>query len=237
MDQRTTKAASKCATNSKWGSVCDDRLEDTGNVALPLACQMMGYTGGELIPRGSVSLAPASQKTWLDDLRCFEGSTHWTGSPATRIEQCNHAGWGLENCSREEDAHLRCLGSGTQEIEDPPLTARFEDVPTTHDGETPFSFHLALSEPIRNGYAAVRDQAFEVIGGTVTRARRVDGQSDRWEIRITPEGDTEVAITLAADRACGDAWSASARRTVKRSRHRWQYKSPARGQRPPHPQE
>ena len=189
--------------NSKWGSVCDDRLEDTGNVALPLACQMMGYTGGELIPRGSVSLAPASQKTWLDDLRCFEGSTHWTGSPATRLDQCNHAGWGLENCSREEDAHLRCLGSGTQEIEDPPLTARFEDVPTTHDGETPFSFHLALSEPIRNGYASVRDQAFEVIGGTVTRARRVDGRSDRWEIRITPQGDTEVTITLAADRACG----------------------------------
>ena len=189
--------------NSKWGTVCDDRLEDTGNVALQLACQMMGYTGGELIPRGSVSPAPESQKTWLDDLRCFEGSTHWTGSPATRLDQCNHAGWGLENCSHEEDAHLRCLGSGTQEIEDPPLTARFEDVPTTHDGETPFSFHLALSEPIRNGYAAVRDHAFEVIGGTVTRARRVDRQSDRWEIRITPEGDTEVAITLAADRACG----------------------------------
>ena len=59
--------------NSKWGTVCDDRLEDTGNVALPLACQMMGYTGGELIPRGSVSPAPASQKIWLDDLRCLKG--------------------------------------------------------------------------------------------------------------------------------------------------------------------
>ena len=80
--------------NNRWGSVCDDRFDRPGNHAPTLACQMMGYTEGEYVS-GYGRRLPKSRENpiWLDDVRCEQGSTHWTGSPATRLEQCNHAGW------------------------------------------------------------------------------------------------------------------------------------------------
>ena len=69
-----------------------------------------------------------------------------------------------------------------------PLTAQFEDLPANHDGSTPFAFRLVLSDDIANSDADVRDSAFEVSGGTVTGASRVDGRSDLWEITVTPDG-------------------------------------------------
>ena len=83
------------------------------------------------------------------------------------------------------------------------ITARFEDVPPQHDGETPFTLRLALSAPVRNSYTAMRENVLEATGGTVTRARRIDGRSDLWEITITPQGEGNVQLVLAAGRACG----------------------------------
>ena len=37
----------------------------------------------------------------------------------------------------------------------------------------------------------------------MTRARRIDGRSDLWEITITPQGEGNVQLVLAAGRACG----------------------------------
>ena len=93
--------------------------------------------------------------------------------------------------------------TAAQETEETPLTARVEAAPAGHDGETPFTLRLVLSEPVRNSYRAVRDAAFEVTGGTVTRARRVDGRSDLWEVTVAPQGGEAVRIALPGDRACG----------------------------------
>ena len=318
----------------QWGTVCDDRFDSpfadrhadppnpnadedgkVPNVAPQFACQLMEYSTGEFVTSGSLgmtSAAPASQKIWLDDVRCAEGSTHWTGKPATKLHHCYNAGVGLENCTHEEDVHLRCFGSSTAraalsgefqnvpeshdgteftfqaafseavtasaedlrdhafdvtggtvtevspvdarrdlwsvtvspassgdvtialegeracdtpgavcaedggqltntvsvEIPGTPvtgdgITARFEDVPPQHDGETPFTLRLALSAPVRNSYTAMREDVLEATGGTVTRARRIDGRSDLWEITITPQGEGNVQLVLAAGRACG----------------------------------
>ena len=288
----------------------DDVIVD--NIAPQLACQLMGYVTGEVVSRGGMSVAPASQRIWLDDVRCAAGSTHWTGSPPTGLQHCYHAGVGLENCTHEEDVHLSCFGSSTARaafsgefqnvpeshdgteftfqaafseavtasaedlrdhafdvtggtvtevslvdgrrdlwsvtvspvssgdvtitlegeracdtpgavcaedgaqltntvsveitgtpVTDDGITARFEDVPPQHDGETPFTLRLALSAPVRNSYTAMREDVLEATGGTVTRARRIDGRSDLWEITITPLGEGNVQIGLAAGRACG----------------------------------
>ena len=314
----------------EWGTVCDDRFtsetftlygpdntsqsddEIVPNVAPQLACQLMGYTTGEVVLRGGMSIAPASQPIWLDDVRCAAGSTHWTGSPPTGLQHCYHAGVSLHNCTHEEDVHLSCFGSSTARaafsgefqnvpeshdgteftfqaafsevvtasaedlrdhafdvtggtvtevspvdgrrdlwsvtvspvssgdvtitlegeracdtpgavcaedgaqltntvsveipgtpVTDDGITARFEDVPPQHDGETPFTLRLALSAPVRNSYTAMRENVLEATGGTVTRARRIDGRSDLWEITITPLGEGNVQIVLAAGRACG----------------------------------
>ena len=56
-----------------------------------------------------------------------------------------------------------------------PLTASFESMPETHDGSA-FSFRMAFSELISTSYTVVRDHAFDVTGGAVTDAHRVDGR-------------------------------------------------------------
>ena len=83
------------------------------------------------------------------------------------------------------------------------LTGNFESVPAEHDGSTAFTFYAAFTTDIAIGYAAMRDHAFTVTKGDVTKARRVDGRSDRWEITVDPDGDDAVTITLPANRACG----------------------------------
>ena len=85
----------------------------------------------------------------------------------------------------------------------PPLTASFEGVPRAHDGERAFRFRVAFSEDIGTGYRSMRDAAFTVSGGAVTRARRVDGRHDLWEITVVPDSDKGVAIALPGGRECG----------------------------------
>ena len=48
----------------------------------------------------------------------------------------------------------------------------------------------------------MRDDAFSLSDGDVTGARRVDGRSDLWEIAVEPGGDSDVGITLPANRSC-----------------------------------
>ncbi len=75
-------------------------------------------------------------------------------------------------------------------------------MPAEHDGETSFSFNVAFTTEVAIGYASMRDDAFTVTEGDVTHARRIDGRSDRWEITVEPDGNEDIAITLAANRAC-----------------------------------
>ena len=84
----------------------------------------------------------------------------------------------------------------------PPLTAAFAAVPAAHDGERAFRFRVAFSEPIAISYRSLREDAFAVTGGRVTRGKRVDGRKDLFEITVEPDGADEVAVALPADRAC-----------------------------------
>ncbi len=84
------------------------------------------------------------------------------------------------------------------------LTARFENIPERHDGSAAFSFELHFSEEFRIGYQKLRDRAFEVSGGTVTRAQRLEkGSNIGWRITLEPDSDGDIAVTLPA-RACGE---------------------------------
>ena len=54
----------------------------------------------------------------------------------------------------------------------PPLTASIHDAPQTpHDGTSAFTFELRFSEHIPLSYRTLRDHAFTVTGGEVTKAR------------------------------------------------------------------
>ena len=82
-------------------------------------------------------------------------------------------------------------------------TASFENVPAEHDGENTFTFEVAFSEDVGVGYETMRDDAFSVKGGDVTRARRAGASYDTWEISVEPEGRDAVQITLQGTRECG----------------------------------
>ena len=101
-----------------------------------------------------------------------------------------------------EDGNARVYDVSVHRAGTVPLTATFEDLPEAHDGAAALLFRTRFSEPIRNTHTSMRDSAFTVAGGSVTRARRVDG-SIMWEIAITPAGNADLAIALEANRPCG----------------------------------
>ena len=86
------------------------------------------------------------------------------------------------------------------------LTASFTGVPAEHGGpgSEPFTFRVLFSEDPAVGYRVLRDQgAFEVTGGTVKKAKRVDGRDDLREIHIAPSGWDDVTVMLAGGRHDG----------------------------------
>ena len=91
---------------------------------------------------------------------------------------------------------------GPAEPAGPRLTASFEGLPAAHDGASAFRFRVAFSEPIAISFRSLREDAFQVAGGRVTRGTRVDGRKDLFEITVEPDGDGELTIALPAGRDC-----------------------------------
>ena len=84
-----------------------------------------------------------------------------------------------------------------------PLTASFENVPSEHAGPgTTFTFRLRFSETFKLSYTVLRDYAFQVSGGRVDKAKRVDGRDDLREIEIEPQSSGTITITLPATTSC-----------------------------------
>ena len=82
------------------------------------------------------------------------------------------------------------------------LTAEFRDMPETHDGESAFTFRVAFSEDIGISFRALREDAFTVTGGRVTRGTRVDDRRDLFEMTVEPDSGGDVTIELPAGREC-----------------------------------
>ena len=85
---------------------------------------------------------------------------------------------------------------------DDPLTATFVDPPERHEGTGTFQLQILFSEPLDISYAMLRDHSFEVVGGTISRARRVDNRNDLWKITVNPSSTADVVVTIIGDRAC-----------------------------------
>ena len=84
-----------------------------------------------------------------------------------------------------------------------PLRASFKNVPSEHDGAgTTFTFRLQCSEAPDVSYTVLRDEAFEVTGGEVRKAQRVDGRDDLRQIEVEPTSNGTVSIRLLATSSC-----------------------------------
>ena len=107
------------------------------------------------------------------------------------------------------DASAVCIGgqplseAAEATVPGTPMTAAFTETPASHDGTAAFLLHLEFShEPKKFSYRTVRDGLFDVSGGRIAKARRLEkGRNLRWEVRVEPDG--EAAVTFAA-RATAD---------------------------------
>ena len=92
----------------------------------------------------------------------------------------------------------------------PPLTASIHDEPSSHDGQSEFTFELQFSEEPKEdfSYKTLRDHAFTVTRGTVKGdkvdgARRlVSGSNIGWLIKIRPTSNGDVTIVLPITEDC-----------------------------------
>lgn len=90
------------------------------------------------------------------------------------------------------------------------LTATFSNVPSTHDGSE-FTFNLTFDPEPDLSYVTLKEHAFTVVSGTISRARRVTkGSNAEWTIKVLPGLDSnenpveEVSITLPSTTSCSD---------------------------------
>ena len=105
----------------------------------------------------------------------------------------------LERASSDESDEPQ-----NQDPEDVPLTAGFSDLdlPGSHNGQDAFTFRLAFSEAVNTSYKTLRDHSFQVTGGAVERAKRVDKRSDLWQITVQPDSSNNVTVVLLATEDC-----------------------------------
>ena len=82
--------------NDNWGTVCDDYwdIKDARVV-----CRQLGFPDAVSAPNRA-HFGRGSGETLLDNVHC-------SGSEST-IVNCQHRGWGVENCGHYEDASVIC---------------------------------------------------------------------------------------------------------------------------------
>ena len=90
----------------------------------------------------------------------------------------------------------------TAEVAMLPLTVTYSE-PAPHDGQTASTFTLWFSEEFKLSYKTLRDHAFTVDEGTVTRARRAHkGSDDLWTIHVQPDSTAAMTIVMPATVDC-----------------------------------
>ena len=80
----------------------------------------------------------------------------------------------------------------------PPLSGEFGLPQWTGVGDV-YRVKVTFNQPLASGYATVRDQGFTVDGGQITRAKRVDGRSDKWELSIQKTGSPSLIRITSTD--------------------------------------
>ena len=88
-----------------------------------------------------------------------------------------------------------------------PLTAEWESAPESHNGSRSFSFQVAFSENVVIGHNTGLKPSLTVTNGAVTKAKRVNGRKDLWEVTVKPDSDADMTVSLRAKQPCSD-WGA-----------------------------
>ena len=80
-----------------WGTVCDDLWDiQDGEVV----CRQLGYHRATVVHQGA-HYGQGTGPILLDSLKC-RGNENF-------LWDCQHDGWGVENCRHSEDASVDCV--------------------------------------------------------------------------------------------------------------------------------
>ena len=82
--------------NGNWGTVCDD---DWDMNDARVVCRQLGFPDAVSAPL-SARFGAGSGRIWLDNVGC-------SGNESS-IVNCQHSGWGAQNCGHHEDASVIC---------------------------------------------------------------------------------------------------------------------------------
>ena len=85
--------------DNKWGTVCDDNWASHAYNA-QAACKTLGFSGGSYEGHQSIGFSESTVPIWMDNVACASSSTNFL--------ECSHRGWGVEDCSHNEDILLTC---------------------------------------------------------------------------------------------------------------------------------
>ena len=167
---------------------------------------------GETLAAGTSSITDADgldnvaySHQWLADDTDISGAT---GASYTLVDADEGKAIKVRVSFTDDEGNPETLTSAATSTVSPAptvLTARFPDTPSSHDGQTAFTFELRFSEELELSYKTLRDHAFTVTGGAVTKARRLEqGSNIRWEITVAPDGNGELTVVLPATGHCDD---------------------------------
>ena len=111
------------------------------------------------------------------------------------------------NVIKDTDGNAVASFSGQAVTNNTPAAVQATAAPGSHDGSATFTFELRFSEEPHDdfSYTTMKDHAFTVTGGSVTKSNRLNPPSNiGWLVHVTPDGDGTVTVVLPVTTDCED---------------------------------
>ena len=106
----------------------------------------------------------------------------------------------------EDDSESDANGSKTRSRDtsiSSGLTAAVFHLPERHNGQR-FFMYMQFSQPLKTGFANMRDYAWELDNARVLRAFRIHGDSSRWGFIVEPRSNENITMTMEGARPCSE---------------------------------
>ena len=194
----TSAATGAVAAKANSPATGAPAITGTAQVGETLTVDTSGIADDDGLEKASLSYQ------WLADGADLPGAT---GSTYTLADSDERKAISVKVSFTDDRGRQETLSSAATDavagLPLPPLTASLENTPSSHDGESVFTFELRFSEEFSLSYKTLRDHAFTVTGGAVRKAQRLEqGSNISWRITVRPDGNGDVTVTLPETTDC-----------------------------------
>ena len=196
----TSAATGAVAAKANSPATGAPAIAGTAQVGETLTADTSGIADDDGLDKASLSYQ------WLADGADLPGAT---GSTYSLADSDEGKAISVKVSFTDDRGHQEMLTSAATDavagLPLPPLTASLENTPSSHDGESVFTFELRFSEEFGISYKTLRDHAFTVTGGAMRKAQRLEQGSDiGWQIMVRPDGNGDVTVVLPETTDCDD---------------------------------